>query len=350
MPRIRIKEKIWETQDTCSFYFENLEGNTLFFKPGQFITVHFLLNGQEFRRSYSLSTVPVRDKRPGIAVKRVKGGIISNYMLDNLEVGDTLEYDFPAGTFYPELGAQNKTCYFLIGAGSGITPLYSMLQTILHKESLAQIVLLYANRNEQSIIFKDKLDQLDFLHSDRLKIIHILSSPSAEWPGFKARLHDDLLKNLILELNQLEAQDTRFFLCGPDPFMQMAKETILELGFVSSAIKMEKFVPLASPQKKVDTEPSPGMSSKTAKIVYGSKEYMIEINGDQTILEAALENGIKLPYSCQNGVCTACMGTCLEGKVDVSDADALTESEKNKGYILTCVGRPISDHVVIQVE
>lgn len=349
MPRLRIREKFWETADACSFYFEHLDGGTLFFKPGQFLTLILQIDEKEVRRSYSLCTVPVKDKYPGITVKRVKEGVISNYLLDHLKEGDIVECDYPAGIFSPELGNASKSDYFLIGAGSGITPLYSILQTLLQKENQAHVSLIYANRDENSIIYKDKLDVFDFQYTDRLKVVHVLSKPSSGWQGFKDRLQPELLKSLVEELRQHEKKNAQFLICGPAAFMQMAENAILELGYDKELVKKEDFA-IGVHDKKHSPPPSPKAGTKHVRIVYRRNEYELEVPDGQYILETALDQGIKLPHSCQNGVCTACIATCVDGKVDTEEADALSDSEKKRGYVLTCVGKPLTDHVTLEIE
>lgn len=351
MPRLKIREKFWETKEACSFYFENLDGNTLFYKPGQFLTLILSINEKEVKRSYSLCTVPVKDKYPGITVKRIEGGVVSNYLLDHAKEGDIIECDYPAGIFVSDTNPSAKLHYFLIAAGSGITPLYSMLQTILHKENLSTISLIYSNRDENSIIYKDKLEVFDFQHGERLQVVHVLSSPSSNWSGFKDRLHPELLKNLIQQLETHKKEDTRFFLCGPQAFMQMAQETILSIGYTTDHIKKETYnANTLLPQKEAVPSHSISALNKSATIFYRNEEYTFEVPENETILKAAINNGIRLPYSCQNGVCTACMGMCKEGKVDVSRAEALTDKEKDLGNVLICVGRPLTQHVVIQID
>lgn len=349
MPRLRIREKFWETTDACSFYFEHLDGGTLFFKPGQFLTLILQIEGKEVRRSYSLCTVPVKDKYPGITVKRVKEGLISNYLLDHLKEGDIIECDYPAGIFSPEFGNMLKSDYFLIAAGSGITPLYSILQTLLQKENQAHVALIYANRDENSIIYKDKLEVFDFQYSDRLKVVHVLSKPSDEWQGFKDRLQPELLKNLIEELRQHDKKNAHFFLCGPAEFMQMVGNTVLELGYSPEQIKKEDFA-TGVHEKKHSFIATAKANTKHVKILYRKNEYEIEVPEGQYILETALDQGIKLPHSCQSGVCTACIATCVAGKVDTEEADALSDSEKKRGYVLMCVGRPLTENVTLEIE
>jgi len=344
--RLKVVGKVVETSDSCTFSFENTAGNTLFYKPGQFLTVILELKGEEHRRSYSLCTVPVKDKFPAITIKRVDGGVVSNHLIDHLKVGDVLECLHPVGMFFPVLDLKNKKEYFLFAAGSGITPLYSILQTILLKEPHSNVNLIYSNKDESSIIFKSKIDELELQFLDRLKVVHILSRPIETWQGFKGRLTNELVQNLVSELIQVEKTNVLFFLCGPLEFMNTCKSAIVDLGFSSESIKREDF----ATTKVVETDFYPIDDDKEVKLFYNGKEYDFLVPNGKSILKGALENGIRIPYSCESGVCTACIGTCIEGEVDFSFSDALSENEKKQGYILTCVGKPVTQKVVIRID
>lgn len=348
MLKVKVKQKIWETKDACSFYFEHREGNTLFYKPGQFLTLLLSINGEEVRRPYSFCTIPVKDKFPGVTVKRVEGGLVSNYLLDNVQEGQELECLYPAGTFFAEIHPLHKKEYVLVASGSGITPLYSILQTVLFKEPGSNVILIYCNRDEDSIIYKSKLDTFEFQFADRLKVVHVLSQPTNDWMGFRGRLDANLLENLVSELVTLSLEALSFFLCGPTLFMKDVEATFLSMGFTQDRIRKEDFGSFVSPMETTSSFSS--AQTKEVTIIYRKNEDTFLLSEGQTILDAALDNGVRMPYSCRMGVCTACLGTCIEGEVDLGNSDALSENEKKKGYVLTCIGKPISDKVVIQID
>lgn len=341
--KLKVVEKVWETPQSCTFYFENTAGQTVFYKPGQFLTFLLEIGGKEVRRCYSICTVPVKDKMLGITVKRAEQGLASIHFTEKINIGDVLECLHPSGQFYPTMASKNRKEYFLIGAGSGIVPLFSILQTLLFKEPHSTVHLVYANRDEQSIIFNKKLANLELQYSDRLNIVHVLSRPSSGWLGFKGRLNEDLLVDIVQECAQEPKQETMFFLCGPHDFMKMAERTLVQIGYPNDTIKKEDFA------SNVTVEKSNGIHS-LVKIIYKNQEYEFQISEGQSILDAALENGIKIPYSCTNGVCTACIGTCVDGKVDFSSSDALSKNEIAQGYVLTCVGYPLTSNVTIRVD
>ena len=342
--KFKIKEKFWETPEACSFVLENLSGKTLFYKPGQFITLIVNFEGREYKRSYSLSTVAVKDKHPSITIKQVKDGRISSFLIQSLHQGDEIDAHYPSGMFSPELHPANVKQYFLLAAGSGITPVFSMLKSILLKEPKSYVNLLYSSRDEEHIIYRQQIISLEFEHAERLNVIHLLSNPSENWQGFKGRADQELLQNLIMELS-LDIEKI-FFLCGPKDYMDVAEKAILALGHEKVQIKKESF----NSEVKLPTAPETQSVTKTVKIIYRKAEYEFQLGPDQTILDGALENNYRIPYNCSSGVCTACIGTCIEGQVDIGDSDALSEREKKQGLILTCVGKPLTDRVVIQID
>ena len=341
--KLKLVKKVWETPHACTFYFENTVGHTVFYKPGQFLTLLLVIGGVEVRRSYSLCTVPVKDKLLGITVKRAPQGLASIFLTEKVNVGDTLECLYPSGLFYPQIASKNRNNYFLIGAGSGIVPLFSILQTLLIKEPHSKIHLVYANRDEFSIIYDKILSNLELQYSDRLNIVHVLSRPKSEWMGFRGRLNENLVEKIIQECCSKQKHENRFFICGPHDFMKMTEDTVLQMGYSADVIKKEDFV------LNVTVYKSKGMLS-LVKIIYKDQEHEFQMPEGQSILDAALENGIKIPYSCTSGICTACIGTCVEGKVDFSTSQALSQNEIQKGYVLTCVGFPTTPKVTIHID
>ena len=341
--KFKIKDKFWETPEACSFVLENVNGNTLFYKPGQFLTLIVNFNGVEHKRSYSLSSVAVKDKHPCITIKKLKSGNVSSFLIESLHIGDHIEAHYPAGMFTPELHPANVRQYYLLAAGSGISPLFSMLKSILLKEPKSVLNLIYSSRDEEHIIYHKQISQLEFEHPEKLNVVHLLSNPSENWQGFKGRADQELLQNLISELS-LDI-DKSFFLCGPKDYMDMAENAIILLGFSKDLIKRESF---SAEIKKGFIEEF--AVNKYVKIFHRNNVFEFQLTSNQTILDGALDNNYRIPYNCASGVCTACIGTCLEGEVDMGDSDALSENEKKKGLVLTCIGIPLTERTVIQID
>ncbi|MBC7390827.1 MAG: ferredoxin--NADP reductase [Opitutaceae bacterium] len=342
--KFKIKDKFWETPEACSFVLENVAGNTLFYKPGQFITLIVNLDGKEYKRSYSLSSVAVKDKNPAITIKKIKGGNISSYLIERLNIGDYLDAHYPAGMFVPDLHPANARQYFLFAAGSGITPLFAMMKSILVKEPKSFVNLVFSSRDEDHIIYNKQIIKLEFEFPERLNVTHLLSNPSEAWQGFKGRADHELLENLISELS-LDIEKS-FFICGPKDYMEIAEAAIKSLGFASENIKKESFKSEIISNSKMNE----ASSKKSVKIVYRKEVFEYELEDNQTILDGALDHNYRIPYNCASGVCTACLGKCVEGEVDMGDSDALSENEKKMGLVLTCIGKPITEKVVIQID
>ncbi|WP_027001000.1 ferredoxin--NADP reductase [Eisenibacter elegans] len=351
--QLRIHDVIRETHDSVVVLFDKPEG--LNYEPGQFLTPILHIDGREERRSYSLCTSPTVDAQWGIGVKRVAGGLVSNYICDHWQAGQEVQVLAPLGRFTlpAPAGMLTRRHLVLLAAGSGITPLMSMLKTVLSQEPNARISLLYANTNAESVMFLDTLKAWQERYGERLHITHALSTPSAALGGI-GRLSADNFGDWLRELPPPNPQ-TLYFLCGPNELMQLQVQVLRSLRIPEANIYQESFTP--STKETADKAPTPTPATNSvaggAPIVtirYAGAEYQFEVRPDQTILEAAQSRDIDLPYSCQSGMCTACLGRCVQGKVSLDEEDSLTPGELNAGYVLTCVGRPESDDVIIEID
>lgn len=329
---LKVKEVIRETADAISVVFDRPEGVS--FKAGQFLTLIIDINGKEVRRSYSLSSAPYEMDKLTVSVKRVEGGLMSNYLSDNTKAGDTIKVMEPMGTFFLEPNSSSANNYVLFGGGSGITPMMSILKTILTEEPNSIVTLVYANRDKFSIIFKEELETL--ANSDKLNIIHVLEDTS-DFDARSGRINPDLVKEVISD------NVTGYYMCGPTPMMDAVTNSLNAYGISSSIIHKESFV--SAPSEEHNT----GVGNKMVKIIYDGDEYDVEVKEGSSILDSALDSDVDLPYSCQGGVCTACRGKCLSGKVDLTEVEGLSDAEMEQGYVLTCVGYPLTDDVVIEI-
>jgi ring-1,2-phenylacetyl-CoA epoxidase subunit PaaE len=334
-----------ETNEAVKITFEP-HSTVKNYKAGQFLTFIIPLNGQEYRRSYSLCSSPL-EPNLSVAVKRVKGGVISNYLCDQLQVGDKIEALPPFGNFTVEPMSTAKRHFVLIGAGSGITPLMSMLKTILQQEPQSRVSLIYGNRNESSIMFSQELATLQQNYVSRFKLVHVLSQPSLKWQGVSGRITAALLSELLRQLEPIDVFTvTNYYLCGPVGLMQTAIEVLERKKVAATNIHHESFgEPLKSHQATVQDSNTPIQIT----IINEGESCAVTVQPGQTILEAGLNAGYDLPYSCQSGVCTACRGKVKSGKVSIDEADGLSEQELEEGYVLTCVGKPLSENVIIEM-
>jgi ring-1,2-phenylacetyl-CoA epoxidase subunit PaaE len=348
---LKVREVVRETEDTVTIYFEQPEP-FLDYKPGQFLTLVMEFEGKEQRRSYSLCTSPFVDPFPGISVKRVPDGLFSNFLNEKIFPGKTLNALKPMGHFTTEFHSKNRRHYFLIGGGSGITPLMGIMKSVLVNEPNSIITLIYSSRNEEQIIFKDQLILLEKANPDRLKIIHNLSQPSESWAGRRGRLSKSVLKEIIASAEYEQRYEEVYFMCGPDGIMTAAKEILQELGVDKERIHQENFFSAAAhlAHEEALAGISHGILSRDVTIVLDGEENLVTVDPSKTVLEAGLAAGLNMPYSCQSGLCTACRGKILTGQVKMDEDAGLSEKELAAGYVLCCVSRPLSDDIKITIE
>jgi len=341
---LTIKDVVNIAKDAVNVVFERPEGE-FNYQPGQFITVISSVDGNKIRRAYSLCSTPFEDEFPAITVKRVPDGRMSNHVNDTFKAGDTVEIMEPMGQFTTAFDEDASRKVTFIGGGSGITPLISIIRSMLLKEPASPLVLIYANRNVEHVIFWEMLASLSVQHSDRFKVIHILEDDPNGHAEIIGRLSSDNMGELV-HANELNSSE--FFICGPQPMMDVVSEGLKMAGIEDSMINMESFeAGKTSPKEIIATDEPKGASQVT--ILLEGEEHKISVPMDQGILETALDAGLDMPYSCQSGVCTACRGKCHEGEISTNDAEGLSDEELAEGYRLLCVGKPMSGEVRVEV-
>lgn len=341
---LRIKEIVNITKDAVNVVFEKPESE-FNYQPGQFITIISTVNGNKIRRAYSLCSTPFEDEFPAITVKRVIDGRMSNYVNDTFKAGDAVAVMEPMGQFTTEFkeGAVRKVTF--IGGGSGITPLISIIRSMILKELKTQITLIFANRNVQHVIFWEMLEKLSAANNDRFKVIHVLEDDPEGLAEIVGRLSSERLDNLVKEH---ELSDSEFFVCGPQPMMDVVSDGLKAAGISDTMILMESFeAGKTSPKAIIDRDEPKGVSQVT--ILLEGDEHVISVPMDQGILETALDAGLDMPYSCQSGVCTACRGKCHEGEISTDETESLSDEELADGYRLLCVGKPMSEEIRIEI-
>jgi ring-1,2-phenylacetyl-CoA epoxidase subunit PaaE len=346
--QLKIQKIIRETPDAISIYFQQPENQKIKYKPGQFLTLIVPINGEKVRRSYSMSSCPYTEENLCVTVKRVANGKVSNFLNEHLKEGDVMEVMEPMGSFAVTLHPVQRHV-ILLGGGSGITPLMSIAKSVLRMEASSIVSLIYANRDEQSIIFKSVIEELRRQYPDRFHVTHVLSQPGPGWSGLSGRLNRSLVIKLIDQLPKLNVHKTDYYLCGPEGMMEELKQALQIMKVPQEKVHYESFVTSSAPSAgAADEQPSGGPHEVT--IIYEGSEYKVTVPPDKTILEAGLDADIDLPYSCQSGLCTACRGKCLSGKVKMDEEDGLSEEEVKEGYVLTCVGHPLTSNVVIEID
>jgi len=350
---LKVNEVIRETPDAVTITFWHPISEEVRYLPGQFLTFLLNINGQKVRRSYSMASSPHVDVSLAVSVKRVPGGLVSNYLCDRIRPGDVLETLEPMGTFTPKFDPQSRRTIVLIGAGSGITPLFSMAKSALHVEPNSRVWLIYGNRNQESIIYKAHLDAMEKAYGpSRFSVMHVLSQPDAGWTGAEGRLNQHTLSRMLEAMPAQERQTVSAYLCGPDGMMAEARSALALIGVPTERVFKESYVsaPVAAGEVVEEPQSAGDEGSPEVTVLYEGSEYKFAVAPHQTILEAALDLDIDLPYSCQAGMCTACLGKCTSGKVKLDEEDGLSESELKAGYVLTCVAHPVGRDVVIEID
>ena len=347
-----VKEIVQETKDTISIVFENPAGNPIQYKSGQFLTLILPVNGKEVRRAYSLCSSPFVDQDLAVTVKRVETGLMSNWLADYLKPGSKVKVMEPMGQFTTEFSKQNKRHLVMFAGGSGITPMMSIIKSILSQEPESIVSLIYCNRDIDSIIFKDALDRMQIKDEGRLHVIHVLDNAPMNWQGYSGLLNHDMLTKLFERVPDWGITHTTYLMCGPEGMMNNVDSLLAMRHIPKEKIFKESFVQgtIAKEQKKEEVAVGgEELKTRVVTIRYDGQEYKVTVPPDKGILESALDQGIDLPYSCQSGLCTACRGKALSGKVRLDEEEGLSQSEREEGYVLTCVGHPLTDDVVIEI-
>lgn len=344
---LKVKEVIRETKDAVTIVFEQPE-KKITYKPGQFLTLIASVGGKEVRRAYSLCSSPFTDADLAVTVKRVENGQMSNWLPDNLKAGQTMKIMEPMGHFTTEYSASRKRHVIMFAGGSGITPMMSLIKSLLTQESQSIVSLIYCNRDIDSIIFKDELVRMETKYEGRLNVIHILDTAPMNWQGYSGLLNHEMLTTLFERIPSWD--DTTYLMCGPEGMMKNVETLLGKRQIPETKIFKESFVQgTIGKEPKAEPAASTALVSREVTIRYDGEEYKIQVEPENTILQTALDQGIDLPYSCQSGLCTACRGKALSGKVKLDEEEGLSQSERAEGYVLTCVGHPLTDDVVIEI-
>ncbi|HWB25104.1 MAG TPA: 1,2-phenylacetyl-CoA epoxidase subunit PaaE [Chitinophagaceae bacterium] len=349
--KIKIKEVKKETSHCVSIAFDippTLVGRFAF-KAGQYLTLRALINGAEVRRSYSLCSSPLEDEWR-VAVKKVEGGMFSTYANEMLKAGDTLELMPPMGNFHTEINPLNSKHYIGIAAGSGITPVISIIKTVLQAEPNSRFTLVYGNRNRHSIIFKDALEAIKNKYLSRFNIIHILSREITDATINHGRINAEKCAHLFEKALQINADG--FFICGPEEMTLEVKHFLEKNGVDEKKIHIELFTTgnnHPGPERETIHANEATKSSITVTLDGVSFNFELAYD-DASILDAAAQQGADVPYSCKSGVCCTCRAKLLEGEVEMEVCYGLEPEEIAGGYILTCQSHPKSNRVVIDYD
>lgn len=347
---LTVKNIVKETNEAISIVFAHPEGRKIAYKSGQFLALIATVQGKVVRRSYSLCSSPYVDEDLAVLVKRVDDGVLSNYLLDTLKVGDSIRVLEPMGQFTTEYQKDRKRHLVMFAGGSGITPMMSHIKSTLNEEPDSIVSLIYCNRNLDGVIFKEELTHREELYEGRLHVIHVLDEAPMNWQGLSGLLNHDMLKKLFERIPNWTNEKTTYLMCGPEGMMKNVETLLNELHIPKENIFKESFVaPTIDKEQKKEASGPADKKAHEVTVRYDGQEYKFEVQPNRTILETALDKGIDLPYSCQSGLCTACRGKAISGKVKLDEEEGLSQSERDEGYVLTCVGHPMTDDVVIEI-
>ncbi len=342
-----------ETSDCTSIAFDLPEelNDTFQYKQGQYLTLRTDINGEDIRRSYSLCSSPLENEMR-VAVKKIEDGKFSTFANDILKEGDKLEVMPPMGNFYTDLSPNQTKSYVAFAAGSGITPIMSIIKTTLQTEPDSRFTLLYCNKNVHSIIFKEAIEGLKNQFLNRFQVYHFLTREMQDIPMFNGRFDKEKINEILGTLVNVEHTDD-YFICGPEEMIMDIKNGLESKGVDGKKIHFELFT---SPDAKKGQQTKKKEKKRDGKVSLvtikdSGSSYQFELSqGTNNILDAALLNGADLPYACKGGVCCTCKAKVIEGKVEMDVNYALEPEEVEQGFVLTCQAHPLTSTVVVDFD
>ena len=344
--KLQIKEVKHETVNAISVTFNiPTELKSAYqFTAGQYVNLKLTLDGKEIRRAYSICSSP-NSGELRIAIKSVKDGHFSKFANDNLKVGDILEVGQPEGKFTFEPSSERLKNYAGFVAGSGITPVMSILKSVLESEPKSSFILVYGNKNAEETIFQNELHELQLKYVGRFFVHYVFSQAKSDGALF-GRI-DKSIVNFVLNNKHKEKEFDKFYLCGPEEMINLVTNTLKEHHVAEKNIKFELFS-TSTANENASAESHTGHTKIT--VMVDDEETTFEMSQKQTLLEAALKQGIDAPYSCQGGICSSCLARITNGSAEMAKNSILTDGEIAEGLILTCQAHPTSPEIYIDYD
>lgn len=346
---LRVQSVTPLTRDAAAITFAVPDGlrEPFRFAPGQYLTLRTELDGAEVRRAYSICASP-QSQQLRVAIKRVPGGVFSNWALDHLQPGSTVQAMVPQGHFTPApaSGPRHLLC---VAAGSGITPIYAIIESTLLAEPDSRITLVYGNRASGSVMFKEALENLKDRFMTRLNIVWVMSRETQDIPLFNGRIDADKISQLLAHWVDVRGVDSAW-VCGPHGMMQAAAQALADAGLPKAQIKLELFgTPAAATARPLRQATADAALCEVTVVIDGAQR-LLHLPKTQNLLDAALAQGLELPYACKGGVCSTCRCQVTQGEVDMDINYALEDYEVARGFVLSCQSYAVSDKLVLNFD
>jgi ring-1,2-phenylacetyl-CoA epoxidase subunit PaaE len=349
--RLAVKDLHRETSDAISLTFaipDELKDDYRF-SPGQYLTLRTTMDGEEVRRSYSICSGP-DDGEMRIAVKKVDGGAFSSWAADELKSGDEIDVMTPTGRFGIAPAPEVARIHVGFAAGSGITPILSIIKGVLAREPSSRFFLFYGNRSTGSMLFREALEQLKDRFIERLSVFHVISGEEQDIPILHGRLDGEKVRVLLRSQVPANAID-HVFICGPTGMSEEIEATCREIGIPDDRIHIERFVSgLGGKPRPKAVVPASAPPKAFASLIIDGKRREVPVAEGEAILDAALRAGVDLPFACKGGMCSTCRARLVEGEARMDANYSLEPWELEKGFVLTCQAKPATGHVVVDYD
>lgn len=347
---LRVTEVTRLTDQAVAVTFDVPDGlaDTFAYRPGEHVTIRAFIDGKDVRRSYSICA-SANSGKLRVGIKRLPGGKFSTYATGRLGAGDTLEVMPPVGEFTIDVDPTFRRRAVAVAAGSGITPVLSLISTSLEAEPGAQWTLVYGNRTTNSIMFLDELEGLKDRYPDRFQLFHVLSRGGSEMPLLSGRIDAEKLR-LIHDRLIGDKEVNGWYLCGPYEMVQTARATLGDLGVDQALVHDELFFAGPLDTSTLPEEPPPGEGAVELTVILDGRAVETRMRPETSVLDAALRVRPELPFSCKGGMCASCKGRIEEGEVRMDKNHALVDWEVEQGYVLTCQSHPVTERLVVRYE